>query len=236
MSTKGDLINKAYSRMRVSGLTRIPTPDDVNTALDRLESMAALWDSKNICTGYAFEDSPDPTAPHNLPREYWSAYESNLAMRLLPDYGKQPAPSLVAEAQGTFAAISADTARVEEIAYPNRMPLGGGNSLRRNRWRRFMPQTEQIEPICETQRMTEGDLDILTEHYDSWVRSAEDISSHTITSSDQTALAISADSLSTPDITYTVTAVTAGTYTVTIVVTSSLGRILTREKTFVVTA
>lgn len=234
MSTKGDIINEAYSRARISGLTRNPTPSDIGLALKRLESMAALWEAMSVCTGYAFEDDPDPTTPHNVPRQYWNAYESNLAISLLSDFGKQPAQTLVMEAQGTFSAVSGATARVEQINEPNRMPVGSGNRLYRNRWSRYYPTTTQVDVDCDA-RLTVGDVDILTEHYDAWLRDGETVSTYTIASS-ESGLTVGSDSLTTPDITYTVTAVTAGTYTVTITATSSLGRIQKRKKVFVVSA
>ncbi|MEE9311617.1 MAG: hypothetical protein V3V10_04315, partial [Planctomycetota bacterium] len=63
---KGDTINSAYSRMRISGITAQPTPEDLEVALERMEGMAARWFKKNINTGYNFEDEPDPNSPTGL--------------------------------------------------------------------------------------------------------------------------------------------------------------------------
>jgi len=234
MSTKVELITGAYSRMRISGLTKQPSGDDVTTALRRLENMAAEWEKANVCTGYAFEDEPEAGTPHNVPREYWSAYESNLAVRLLADFGKDPLPSLLKEARGTFARVSAATATVTPILYPNRQPVGSGNTLRHNRFERYYRDVETAPNECETVKMLEDEVDIREESFEDVLRSTESISSYTIASDDQTNLAISADSLTTPVVTYTVTANDAGVYKVTIKATSVLGRVFIRKINFVV--
>ena len=95
MTTKIEIINKAYSQGRVSGLTVQPTPEDLSLALNRLESLAAEWADTNLCVGYNFEDSPLPNSLHNIPRKYWGAYESNLMMRLLADFGKEVIPAAI---------------------------------------------------------------------------------------------------------------------------------------------
>lgn len=232
--TKIDFINKAYSRARISGLTSQPTPADLVLALDRLENMAALWKDSNICTGYAFEDAPDVNTLHNVPREYWNAYESNLAVLLLSDFGKQAHPFLVAEAQGTFSRLSASTARPSQIDYPHRQPIGSGNSNRYNRWQRFYRKIESAPNECATNLMIKGDIDDFTEHYDSWLLATETVSSYTIASDNTTNLVVSGDSLTSPDISYRVQAVDSGAYVVTIVATSSLGRVLSRKINFLV--
>lgn len=234
MSTKLEIINEAYSRMRISGLTKQPSGDDITTALRRLENMAAEWEGSNICTGYAFESEPDPGTPHNVPREFWSAYESNLAIRLLADFGKDPVPSLVKEARGTFSKASAATAVVSQILYPNRQPVGSGNTLRQNRFQRFYQEVETAPNECETVQMLEGEVDIKTEYFGSELRNLETVSSYTIESSAPTKLTISADSLSSPNITYTVTAVEEGVYKVTIKATTSLGRVFIRKINYVI--
>jgi len=230
---KSDLINEAYSRMRVSGLTRVPDGEDIRTALHRLENMAAIW-GDTYCTGYNFEDTPNPGSLHNLKRKFWSAYESNLALLLLSDFGKQPAPSLVAESQGTFSMLAAFTSHPTQIRPPGRMPIGSGNEIRYGHSQRFFRNADSVPNDCATNQMVQDEVDIFTEHFDAYLGLAETIVSYTIASSAPSILVVSADSLTDPDITYTVTAKNVGVFYIRINATTSLGRITSRKINFIV--
>lgn len=233
MSTKIDLINGAYSRARISGLTSSPTPSDISLAIDRLEDMAAMWQAANICTDYNFEDDPDSNSPHNLERKYWSAYKSNLAMLLLADFGKNPHPGLVREARASFAQLSSSTANPTQIQYPSRQPIGSGNLLRRNRFGKFYRKQASAPNECDTASMLIDDVNDFTEHYDSYLKFGETISSYTI--EPDSGLTVSNDSLTSPDISYRITVGSdSGTFKVKIVTTSSLGRVETRYVNFIV--
>ena len=229
MNTKVDFINGAYSRMRVSGITKIPDSADLKLALSRLESMAAMWFDK-INTGYHFEDEPDPNTPHNVPAKYWSAYESNLAMLLLADFGKQPMPTLMSESTGSLSAMFSSAAKVEQILPPRRQPVGSGNRL--SRWQRYYSNDEQVSIDTAINTMTTGDVNDFTEHFDSYLNLSEVISSYTISSSTPAVVAVSADTNTDEDVTFRATAVSAGTVSVTIKVTTDLGRIETRNIVF----
>ena len=65
---KVNIISDAYSKLRISGLTVLPTPEDLELALSRLESMMAELDVRGISIGYNFEDNPDPNSLTNIPR------------------------------------------------------------------------------------------------------------------------------------------------------------------------
>ena len=58
--TKGDIINQAYSKLRISGKTKIPDASDIELAIGELELIANEIESRNLCTGFNFEEEPDP--------------------------------------------------------------------------------------------------------------------------------------------------------------------------------
>ncbi len=140
MATKKiDIINGAFSQMRISGLTVDPGPEDVAVALDRLEDMASEWLSRNVNVGYYFEDDPDPDSIFGVDRAYKQAFETNLAVNLIPDFNKDVPQVLFARATASYSTMSSSIAQVCETQYPSRMPRGSGNTFRYNRWRRFYP-------------------------------------------------------------------------------------------------
>ena len=54
----------------------------------------AEFEERDICVNYAFEDTPDTGTPHNMERKHWFGFETNLALRLLMDFGKPVPPTL----------------------------------------------------------------------------------------------------------------------------------------------
>ena len=114
---KIDIINGAYSVMRVSGITVDPSPSDLVLALRRLEGLANELDGRNVCTGYYFEDEPDVNSPSGLDKKYWHPFECILAQRLLSDFGKgvKPDPTLAKSASAGLSFLYASTANPRQI-------------------------------------------------------------------------------------------------------------------------
>lgn len=198
--------------------------------------MAAQWESKNICTGYNFEDSPDVNSVHNVPREYWNAYETNLAFFILTDFGKEPSVTLAREQSSSFSALVSGTARVERVSHSRRQPLGSGN--RYNFHQKYYQPLNRAPNNCNTVRMKIGEIQTFTEHFDSYLQDSETVASYTITAND--GLSIQSSSLSTPDVNYTIKAEGTGTSTseylrLQIQATTSTGRIEIRTINFQVT-
>lgn len=237
MTTKIDFINSAYSRLRISGITVQPTPENVSLALSRLENMAAEWNSRNIVSGYAFEENPDTSTPHNVPREWWNAFESNLAVVLAPDFGKEASAGLQMEARGSYSTIVAQTAPIPQVQYPTRQPTGSGNSIRYNRFRRYYPRYAEAPIEPETVTMFIGDIDDFFEDYADYLNLGEDISSYTLTA--DSGLNVQTQSLSSPRVNYRIEAVEATSsedsdtvQAVKIIATTSTGRKLTKIRYF----
>jgi len=231
-TTKADLINGAYSLLRISGITVDPSAEDLTLALERLEDMAAEFDGRNIITDYNFEENPATGSLHNLERKHQFGYKANLAVRLLPDFGKQPNPILLSQQQSSFSFLTANTAPYREISYPNRMPRGQANTRRSLMWSRFYTKEAQAPLAGETITMYIDDVKAFSESFVAYLDAAETISSFTIEA--DTGLTITTSTNATPLITYTIQAdglssgSSVGLLQVKIVATTSAGRIETR--------
>ena len=234
MSLKIEIINGAYSRIRVSGLTVQATPNDVALALDRLEDLAEELRSINICIGYNFEEEPDPNSLTNVKRKFKSMLEANLAVRLLSDFGKQIPQSLAMLASATLSTASSITASesIQEVQYPRRMPLGSGNS-RVNRYRRYqLPET--LPPNeCASNKIDIGEIQDYEETFATYLE-GETIASYVITS--DSGLSIESDSNADPLINYRIKAlsnVSQGVWQqVKIEITTDTGRVEIRVINF----
>lgn len=233
---KGDLINGAYSKLVISGITTQPKSEEITLGIERLEDMMAEFEDRNICVNYAFEDEPGFNTLHNVDRKYWEAIKSMLAYRLVLDFGKEPTAALSRASNSAFSFLSSSTAITRETAYPNRMPRGSGSTLRYNRWQRFYRRSPEPPMSCETIKMYIGDINDFVEHFDSYLLDSEVLASYTLEA--DSGLLVTNDTLSSPDITYRVEAEgNNGTKSdnaleIIIVATTSLGRKETRKIIF----
>ena len=232
MSTKVDRINGAYGQLRISGLTVNPTPEDLEIALDRLETMMAEFEGRNIGVGYNFEDQPDLNSLTHVRREFWQMIDTNLAIRLVPDFNKEVSPVLFNQASQSLSNASARVAAslVREVNYPWRQPRGSGNTLRRNRWQKFYRSGEEAPTSSDTNVIYLGDTNDYIENYTAYLDSGETIDSYTITA--DPGLTIVSDSSTDNEISYRVKAESAtetgGFQQIKIIVVTSTGRQQTR--------
>lgn len=234
---KVDVITDAYSRMRISGLTVQPTPEDLELALTRLEDMLAEWESRNIVLSYNFEDEPDPNSLTNIKAAYKSALATNLAILLIPDFNKQVPPVLYNQAASGLDNISGRVAleRLNQVPYPRRMPVGSGNSLRWNRWNRFYRDNSYKPNVSQSETMFVGDINDYVESFDAYLNEAEIISSHSIQVDSGLRVVSDAISSNQREIDYRLEATSANNEfntnvsQVTIIVTTSSGRVETRR-------
>lgn len=240
VALKVDFISDAYSQLRISGITVDANPEELEVALTRLEDTAAEWFSRNICAGYNFEDEPDPNSDSGVPRAFWQAFSTNLAIRLIPDFNKEVPQALIQAARQSLSNLSARSAadRLKQVEYSSRQPRGSGNTLRYNRWNRFY-RTQDVPPdSCDTNQITIGDTDDYVAHFDSYLDGGEAIIGFTIEA--DSGLTVNSSSLASPDINYRVTGksnATLGNHQrVKIVIGTDTGRVKTRYVDFDITS
>ena len=199
--------------------------------------MAELEFGRNICMDYNFEDTPDPSSQTNVTMPYWHMIDTNLAMRLVPDFGKEVPASLLAQASQSLATASGISARanLRQVAPPNRQAVGEATTLRYNNYQRFNRAQELPPQNCETNTLFQGDINDYVESFRAYLDDAETISSYTIDADN--GLTIISDTNNDPFINYTIQANDDGTFTkswqqVKIIVTTSNGRVETRLVNF----
>jgi len=235
---KVDVIKDAYSKLRISGLTVNPTPEDLELALTRLENMLAEWFSKDIVINYNFEDKPNPNSLNQVIRSYQDCMSSCLAIRLIPDFNKQVHASLFGQASSGFSNMIGRTSmeRLNGVSYPSRQARGSGNTLRYNRWARFHREFNAGINNSAQQTMFIGDITDYEEHFESFLAKNEIITSYSIVT--DAGLILVSDSNDDQNVYYRIEASQPTTdnttlaQLVTIIVTTSLGRVQTRQILF----
>lgn len=142
---KSEAISQAYAQIRVSGLTVNPTPEDVTVSLHELDQMMWAWAGIGRDVNYNF---PPPTSgdelvisdpADRLGVEAWAiaGVVSNLAIRLVEYFGKEVPMPLNRKARSALSVIKRNTFKAVDVPYPNRMPMGRGNTFRTPYYNRY---------------------------------------------------------------------------------------------------
>lgn len=225
---KIDIINDAYSQLRISGITVQPTPADVELALSRLESLAAELRSRNLDAGYMFEEVPDPNSPSGIPLEYKYAFSSYLALNLIPDFNKAVPQAFAMRVSAAMENLAARENNTRANVYPSRMALGTGNRRRYGDYWNYYSGDDRAPNNDETNKMIVGDVDDYREDFSSFLEDGEDVASFTIQAG--SGLTINSSSNDLASVSYRVTADSAkDAVKVIIVMTTTNTRIKTRE-------
>lgn len=159
MTTKRQLCEDAFAELALAGHAFDLAPEDMQTALRRLDMMLARWDGEGITLGYAL---PDPLFGSELDDESGvpdAAVETvvaNLAVRLAAHYGRQVAPQTALTAKQGYDELVGKAVRPRPQQMPADLPRGAGNR-HTNPWNPFFPPPD-TGPL---QTGEGGDLDIL---------------------------------------------------------------------------
>lgn len=222
--TKGEIVTEAYAWLRISGLTTVPTPGEVTRGLTLLEAMAYELDSRNVCTNYVYEDSPDPSTQSGIDNAFWWAAAINLGARLAPFFGKVLSQDQSAQARGAISNWASRTSITRPILPPSRQPRGSGNTVRLPISRRFYPQTERAPISCKTEQITLGAINDYTYSFADYLKDGETILTLIYESSG--GLTVTAESLADDLWSYTLECSEDATsyQTVTVTINTSSGR------------
>lgn len=179
MSTKLDLVNDTYSQLRISGLTVDPNPSELQLALYRMEQMMAeLYEQRGLNIGYNFQESPALGQESGVSMGNFLMVTTNLALRLVPDFGKQVPGQLMSQAAASLSgAIGVSAARnLRQIQPPFRMPLGNGNTFRWLFWNRYSVPVSEAPAGSATNNMLQGETLAFREDYSAWLEGASIVS------------------------------------------------------------
>ena len=237
-ATKNNFIVGAYEEMRISGLTVIPSASDNILALKHLENMMAQLEGRNICVGYNFEEAPLTTSVHNVDRKYWYPIQMLLADRLLPSFGKAASLEFIRNRSAAQSFLSSSCAMINEVQYPSRMPKGNVHADGLAPGNNFYRPVAEAPVNCTTHDMWIGDIEDFTESFTAYLNAGETVTAYVLTA--DTGLTIVSESLTTPVISYQVSAVgnsdANDVLQVKIVATTSTGRVTTRIINFNLTS
>lgn len=214
---------RAYSSLRISGLTSNPNPEEMELGFNELIDMMAEFNSRNICTEYIFQDEPDINAESGIATAFNNALQKCLAVRLAPFFGKEASPLLLRQASQGASNWAARTAKVNQISPPRRQARGSGNTFRFSNWTRFYRAGNPAPISCSTFDLKVDAIDFFAVDFSRYLLEGATIDSYTVEST--SGIEIIEHVQDGDLINLEVKGVQAGYQTATITVTTSTGRV-----------
>ena len=147
---KVDLVNRAYSKLKISGLTTNALPEEVKAAVDRLDDFVAAlqWDIGYIQPDqYGKGDSQDDSG---LTPDIVDPITTMLAEALAADFGDAKmalvsAPVFQKMLSNASATLARKFVEIEGSKYPETLPVGTANEYPNNYSGYFY--TEGVYPL-----------------------------------------------------------------------------------------
>ncbi len=128
--TKRQFVTQAFEEVGLAAYVFDLTPAQLQSALNRLDSMMASWNAKGIRLGYPIASNPqnsDLDEETNVPDSANEAIYLNLGIRIAPGFGKTVAPETKAAAKMAYDVLLSRAAVPPEQQFPGTMPSGAGN-------------------------------------------------------------------------------------------------------------
>lgn len=144
--TKRELVLQAFAEIGLPYYSYDLKPEQLQTALNRLDSMMASWNADGLRLGYALASSPSTTdldQDSGLPDAANLAVYSNLAILVGSAIGKVASDQLKKTARESYNALSAKFVQVPQRLRPSDIPAGAGNKPWRIYGDPFLPPSPE---------------------------------------------------------------------------------------------
>ena len=128
--TKRQFVEQAFEEIGLATYTFDLSPEQMQSALRRLDAMVATWNGAGIRIGYPLPSSPqdsDLDTETNVPDMSNEAIYTNLAIKIAPTLGKVVPLETKASAKAAYQVLLQRAAMPEEMQLPGTMPAGAGN-------------------------------------------------------------------------------------------------------------
>ena len=128
--TKRQFVTQAFDEIGLAAYVFDLTPEQLQSALRRLDAMLASWNAKGIRLGYPIPGSPQDSnidADTDVPDSANEAIYSNLAVKLAPSFGKTVSAETKASAKMGYDTLLSLAAMPMEMQLPGSMPSGAGS-------------------------------------------------------------------------------------------------------------
>ena len=128
--SKRQFVAAAFEEIGLASYVFDLQPEQLQSAMRRIDAMMADWNGKGIRLGYPLPNSPqdsDLDEPTLVPDWANEAIITNGAVRLAPGYGKVVMPETKAVAKDSYNTLLQRATMPPEKQLPATMPAGAGN-------------------------------------------------------------------------------------------------------------
>lgn len=128
--TKRDFITQAFEEIGLGSYVFDLTPEQLQTALRKLNGMLAVWNAKGIRLGFPIASGPDSDGLDDdatVPDRAIDAIILGLAIRLAPGFGKAVPPETKVAAREAYSAMLNHYTFPPEMQFSGTLPAGAGN-------------------------------------------------------------------------------------------------------------
>lgn len=139
MATGTDIITGALRRAKIIAAEIPVEATDLANGLEDLNDWASLLEVSSIALG--FTQLGAVTDEVTIPLEAVAMYKCNLAVYMSAQYGLQPDPLLLSDADTTMKAVLRAFGPRIKASYPDTLPMGSGNRTQYNS-REFYPANQ----------------------------------------------------------------------------------------------
>jgi hypothetical protein len=123
-------VTQAFDEIGLASYIFDIQPEQLQSALRRLDTMMATWNGKGIRLGYPLPSSPqdsDLDEETLVPDSANEAIYTNLAIRIAPSFGKAVAVEVKVAAKQAYDILLQRAAAPIQMQLPREMPAGAGN-------------------------------------------------------------------------------------------------------------
>jgi len=146
--TKRQFIDMALEEIGVASYEFDISPEELQSALKKLDAMMATWNARGIRCGYPIPSSPENstlTEETNVIDAANEAIYLNLAVRIAPSLGKMAMRDTKVNAKASYKSLMNVCSETQEMQFPRTLPRGQGNKNFGNRnFNKFFVETDPI--------------------------------------------------------------------------------------------
>lgn len=128
--TKRQFVTQAFEEIGLAAYVFDLTPEQLQSALLRLDAMMAGWNALGIRLGYPIPSNPDDSTldeDSGVPDSANEAIYTNLGIKLAPSFGKTPSTETKTAAKAGYDLLLAKAAMPAEQQLLGSMPAGAGS-------------------------------------------------------------------------------------------------------------